>query len=297
MLKYNHIKIKNLSLYLDLKVMIKIMQNNNAFTKIFTHKKLPFLELRYSSNTKHYKEHLHDTFSIGINLKGKSIYTNKNNKYNLDDESMIAVVNANTIHSCNPIDKAPNLYYMMYLDENWCYGIQNSISPDIDNFKAFPENILYNKKLYEEFKTLCMNLFSNISYMEREDELIVFFTKLFGEYIEESKEQIENEKFEEIKEYLNKNYQANISLDELSKKFDLNPFYIIRLFKTNLNITPHSYLLNIKINKAKEFLKDGYSIVDTALECGFSDQSHFHRNFLKIVATTPKEYKLNFVQD
>ncbi len=273
------------------------MSNKTTFTKIFTHKKLPFLELRYSNNTKHYKEHLHDTFSIGINLEGKSIYTNKDKKYDLDDEGMIAVVNANTIHSCNPINKTPNLYYMMYLDEKWCCGIQNSISSDIENFKAFPEDILDDKKLYLEFKILCENLFSEISYMEKEDALIDFFTKLFSQYINESKEPIEDERFEEIKEYLNENYQENISLDELSKKFDLNPFYIIRLFKTNLNITPHSYLLNVKINKAKEFLKEGYSIVDTALECGFSDQSHFHRNFLKIVATTPKEYKLNFVQD
>ena len=59
-------------------------------------------------------------------------------------------------------------------------------------------------------------------------------------------------------------------------------------------MTPHAYLLNIKINKAKELLKQGYTIVDTALECGFTDQSHFHRNFLKIVATTPKEYQKNF---
>jgi len=63
-----------------------------------------------------------------------------------------------------------------------------------------------------------------------------------------------------------------------------------------MNLTPHSYLLNVKINRAKEFLKNGYSIVDTALECGFFDQSRFHKNFVKIVATTPKEYRLNFVQ-
>lgn len=63
-----------------------------------------------------------------------------------------------------------------------------------------------------------------------------------------------------------------------------------------MNLTPHSYLLNIRINKAKEYLKSGYSLAQTAQECGFFDKSHFHRNFLKIVATTPNEYKLNFVQ-
>jgi hypothetical protein len=44
------------------------------FTKIFNDKNLPFVELRYSNNTKHYKNHIHNTFSIGMNLKGKTIY-------------------------------------------------------------------------------------------------------------------------------------------------------------------------------------------------------------------------------
>lgn len=266
------------------------------FTKIFTHEKMPFLELRYSNNTKHYKEHIHDTFSIGMNIKGKSIYTNGIEKFEFDKE-MLAVVNAKELHSCNPVDKTPNLYYMLYLDEKWCYGIQKSICEHIEAFKPFPKKILYSAKLYKEFETLCKTLFSDISYMEKENELILFFTDFFSLYINESQTKIEDSNFEKITKYLDDNYNENISLDELSKIFELNPFYIIRLFKSQSNITPHAYLLNSRINRAKKLLKKGESIVQTALECGFSDQSHFHRNFSKYVATTPNEYRLNFVQD
>ena len=272
------------------------MNSEKTFTKIFTHEKLPFLELRYSNNTKHYKEHIHETFSIGINLEDKSIYTNKEKKYDLD-VGMIAIVNPNEIHSCNPVLKTPNLYYMMYLDEKWCYGIQKSICDECDGFKSFPEAILYDEKLYMEYKTLCKTIFSDINYFEKENELVNFFTKLFRPYLRESTTKIEDPIFEKLVKYLKENYKENISLEELSQKFELNSFYIIRLFRSQINITPHAYLLNIKINRAKELLKKGFSIVDTALECGFTDQSHFHRNFLKIVATTPKEYQLNFVQD
>lgn len=276
------------------------MKSNNTFTKIFTHEKLPFLELRYSNNTKHYKEHIHDTFSIGINLEDKSIYTNKDKKYNFD-VGMIAVVNPNEVHSCNPIKETPNLYYMLYLDEKWCCGIQNLVCDEINTFKAFPENIIYDVNLYNEFKSLCENIFSDIDYNEKEDELINFFTKLFGKYLNKSTTKVEDPLFDKILDFLNENYKENISLEIVSEKFGLNPFYVIRLFKSNINMTPHAYLLNIKINRAKELLKKGESIVDTALECGFSDQSHFHRNFLKIVATTPKSYqdnfKVNFVQE
>lgn len=272
------------------------MKQEKNFTKIFIHKNLPYLELRYSNNTKHYKEHVHDTFSIGINLKGKSIYTNTNKKYEFD-AGMLAVVNKNEIHSCNPINDTPNLYYMMYLDEKWCFDIQKSISSDIKEFVPFPKKILYDEDLYDGFKTLCEKLFDNIEFFEKENELISFFSKLFEDNLEKTATKIEDSNFENIISFLNENYKENISLADLSSRFELNQFYIIRLFKLKMNMTPHSYLLNLKINRAKELLKKGYSIVDTSLECGFSDQSHFHRNFLKIVATTPKSYQLNFVQD
>lgn len=207
---------------------------------------------------------------------------------------MLAVVNPHTIHSCNPIINRANIYYMMYLKEEWCRGIQQSISQDIKNFKVFPKDIIQDDNLYDEFKILCEILMSEITYLEKEDILIEFFSKFFGQNLEDSEEQTEDKVFEDIKQYLNDNFQQNISLTDLSNIFNLNSFYIIRLFKTNLNITPHAYLINIKINKAKELLKAKYSIVDTALECGFVDQSHMHRNFLKLVASTPKEYEQNF---
>ncbi|RXJ68676.1 AraC family transcriptional regulator [Halarcobacter ebronensis] len=269
---------------------------NKIFTKIFTHENMPYLELRHSNNEKRYKDHLHETFSIGINIDGESIYTNRNNKYDFK-KGMLAVINPNEIHSCNPINKNPNQYYMLYLDKNWCFEIQKSIFKNIKEFIPYNKNLIEDNKTYEEFKTLCENLFSNIPFEEKENELICFFTTFFEDGFEDIKDEDDNKTIEKILEYFKTHYKENISLTEVSKEFDLNLFYIIRLFKNQLKITPHSYLVNLKINQAKKLLQEGNSIVDVALECGFSDQSHFHRNFTKIVALTPNNYRLNFVQD
>ena len=266
-----------------------------TFTKIFTDKNLPFIELRYSNSNAHYKKHFHSTFSIGVNKEGVSIYINSDKNYTLD-KNMISIMNPNAVHSCNSCTEVLNEYYMMYLDKDWCRDIQKSINADVEEFVHVSEHILEDETVYIEFLKLCEQLFSQNSYLDKEDELINFLIKFFSLYIEKNTNEIVDAKFEKIVAYLDKNYKDNISLDELSKMFDLNTFYIIRLFKSQINLTPRSYLLNVKINRAKEFLKDGYSIVDTALECGFFDQSHFHKNFFKIVATTPNEYRLNFVQ-
>lgn len=266
-----------------------------TFTKIFMDEKLPFLELRYSNSNKHYKKHFHDTFSLGINEQGVSIYTNNDKSYTLD-KNMLSIVNPYAVHSCNSCTNVLNIYYMLYLDTSWCMDIQKSIDNSVSDFVNIPVDILEDKVFYDEYLDLCKFLFSDNYILDKEDIVIDFFVKFFSLYLDKSEVPNRSEEFNEIVSYLEDNYKENISIEELSKLFNLNPFYIIRLFKSKINLTPHAFMLNLKINKAKELLQSGYSIVDTALECGFFDQSHFYKNFTKIVATTPKEYRLNFVQ-
>ena len=266
-----------------------------TFTKIFTNEQLPFVELRYSNSNVHYKKHFHDTFSLGVNKEGVSIYTNTNKEYILK-ENRLSIINPKAVHSCNSCTDILNIYYMLYLDTSWCRNIQNLINEKIKEFIPIPVHILEDKNIFQKYLNLCKYLFSDNSILEKEDELITFFFDFFSLYLEKSRIAIVDKSFEKIVAYLDENYKENISLETLAKEFNLNSFYIIRLFKSQMNLTPHAYLLNVKINKSKQLLQKGYSLVDTALECGFFDQSHFHRNFLKIVASTPKEYKLNFVQ-
>ncbi|ADG91929.1 transcriptional regulator, AraC family [Arcobacter nitrofigilis DSM 7299] len=267
----------------------------NTFTKIFKDEKIPYLELRYTNSNKHYKKHFHDTFSLGINEQGVSIYTNNDKSYTLD-ENMLSIVNPYAVHSCNACSEVLNIYYMLYLDISWCKEVQKSIDDKVNEFTNIPLDILEDKVFYDEYLTLCKFLFSDNHISDKEDILIDFFIKFFSLFLDKTEDANTNKEFDKIVFFLEKNYKENISIKELSKFFNLNPYYIIRLFKSKINLTPHAFLINLKINKAKELLQQGHSISDTALECGFFDQSHFHKNFVKIVATTPKEYKLNFVQ-
>jgi quercetin dioxygenase-like cupin family protein len=71
-------------------------------TLYFTHKKLEYLELRYSN-----KEHIHNSLSIGAILNGKRTYINKNKSFRLS-KNQISIINPNTIHSCNSNNKIAN---------------------------------------------------------------------------------------------------------------------------------------------------------------------------------------------
>ncbi len=66
-----------------------------------------------------------------------------------------------------------------------------------------------------------------------------------------------------------------------------------RYYKPHMHKT---FRLNCRIELAKKLLQKGFGLSQVALECGFFDQSHFHRHFKAITTVTPKEYQVNFIQ-
>ncbi|EIV1777898.1 helix-turn-helix transcriptional regulator, partial [Vibrio vulnificus] len=56
---------------------------------------------------------------------------------------------------------------------------------------------------------------------------------------------------------------------------------------------PHAYQIQQRLRLAKKLLRQGRRILDVAQECGFHDQSHFHRHFKKAMGVTPGQYVKN----
>lgn len=84
----------------------------------------------------------------------------------------------------------------------------------------------------------------------------------------------------------------NISLDDLAAAVGLSPFHFSRQFKSEFGVAPYAYVIRKRISKAQEILRQGrVPLKSIALDCGFSDQSHFCRTFRKIVGVTPARYQ------
>ena len=92
--------------------------------------------------------------------------------------------------------------------------------------------------------------------------------------------------------YINNNYERDISLSDIAKFVFLSPSYFTRAFKEEMNISPISYLLKVRIERAKELLAEtDQKVSDIALSVGFSNQQRFNEIFKKHVSTTPLQYR------
>lgn len=94
------------------------------------------------------------------------------------------------------------------------------------------------------------------------------------------------------KHYIEKNYNRDISLDDVSRSVDISPYYFSKLFKEETGENFIEYLTNIRIEKAKKLLlHSDMNIKNICIDTGYSDPNYFSRIFKKQVGLTPTEFR------
>ena len=97
-----------------------------------------------------------------------------------------------------------------------------------------------------------------------------------------------------VSEYIEAHLSEELSVEMLANQAYLSPFHFARAFKAATGTTPHRYLTDRRIERAKALIAEGrLPLAEIAHVCGFSSQAHFTRWFKRIVGTTPGAYRTN----
>jgi AraC-like DNA-binding protein len=96
------------------------------------------------------------------------------------------------------------------------------------------------------------------------------------------------------KELLLQKTREEGSIAEIASACNLSRGYFIRAFSRTTGRTPHQWLLEQRVAKARDLIRDtGMSLSEIAILCGFSDQSHLNRVFLRATGTSPGVWRRN----
>lgn len=79
----------------------------------------------------------------------------------------------------------------------------------------------------------------------------------------------------------------HLTIADIAHEVGLKPNYLIQSFSRTKGVSPHAYLMQRKICRAKEMLGQGQRAIDVAMALGFYDQPHFIRHFRKVTGVTP----------
>jgi AraC-like DNA-binding protein len=87
---------------------------------------------------------------------------------------------------------------------------------------------------------------------------------------------------------MSENLSVQVSLGKVAEECGLSVRHLARAFRQSTGVPPHRWLLDRRVERAKELLPNGkLSLSDIALACGFGDQSHFTRTFTAAVRLSP----------
>ncbi|MEO8644472.1 AraC family transcriptional regulator [Pseudomonas sp.] len=256
---------------------------------------LPFIEARSIADGREvcYTRHAHEHFSIGAITVGRSTYLHEQSEFQVSAGTVV-LMNPGDVHACNPIDDQPWSYLMLYVETPWLTDLQHQLGFGQDPaFRRFSITHLHDADLFAGLKGLYEVLVDDQHDILRKHSAAVEFFTDVQQRLNPGDQPLRepNFKLERAAEYIRDNCTQLLKLEDICAAAQLSPSYLIRAFKQHYGMTPHAFVLNQRIQFARERLRSGKLIADVALEAGFADQAHFQRVFKQHLAATPGQYR------
>jgi len=183
---------------------------------------------------------------------------------------------------------------MLYISPEYISWLQKNGEISVKGTLYFAVPLTVHAAFYRMFNAVHQHSTaqSNRTILEKEFEAcMVFLFDYFSAERPSRKIFDFRERVQEIQNYIEYHYQKSLNLEKLSQKFHLSKYQLIRIFKDLSGVTPNEYLNILRIEKEKNYILQSNSLVLSALEAGFYDQSHFTHYFTRYTSFTPRQFQ------
>lgn len=233
------------------------------------------------------RKHVHDELAIALVTGGQSVFHFDGNEYSIH-EGQLVMIGPGFVHRCCPESATAWSFYMLFVVPAWLdtFGIPG---PDRPCFIVKDLETETFQSLAIRFEALCRAEENN------EESLLYILDQAFSDneqslLLLKAGGTEEEDAADLISKYILSHLSEPVPLDSLAELAGMNKFMMIRHFARRFNTTPHDWQIIQRMNAARRYLEENHSILDTAHELGFYDQSHFSRIFKESFGMTPKEF-------
>lgn len=250
--------------------------------------------------------HWHPEIELTLILSGKMNYRINDKVFCLKQGEGV-FGNSNTLHSGSQIDDIKCTYLSITFHPRFLYGYEGGVLQSKyvnyiteyagwDALKFKKETTWQNEilqrmmEIYEQYKKHDLDFELSIHIL-----LSQIWKNLYKYYAGLSKNEKENGKkihrLQEILSYVQKNYQDNITLEDLSRHIGLCKNECCRFFKQYMDMTIMEYVLMLRIQNSLPLLEIGKSVTEASVLVGFSSPAYFGQIFKRYMKITPKEFQ------
>lgn len=252
--------------------------------------KLPIGEGLEALSVKDYNRsfpsHFHPTYNITLIYDG-AFNTKLDNGMIVAPSVSILITNPQEIHS-NPFDKNGSVsFFTFYVSQDFLEYCTHSKSI------FFNQKVIYDQELFAALHQLATAIDQAHDLPNYEEELREVLFQLAHRHGNELAA-VQDTKIQSLfDEFLSEQSLKKFSLEDAARRFGIDKFKFIRLFKFQTGLTPNNYFILKRIEKSKSMLKQGQELLSIAIELGFYDAAHYCNYFKKFTGISPIAYSTN----
>jgi AraC-like DNA-binding protein len=249
------------------------------------------LDLFRFTNYEHaFPRHAHERFTVGV-FDGPNGTISLGGASALATHGAILAVAPDATHSAEP-DRERGWNYRSLYPSNELVSVALESSRE-EVAARFASPVIDDPQIAAELFQVHKLLETSPTTLAVEERLLVVLRALVDRHCSHEKRKSlvsSTMAVDRARAYLDGNFSAQVRLDDLSCECEVSPFHLIRSFRDAIGMTPHAYLMQVRVNRAREMIVAGDAISSVAYRCGFVDQSHLTRTFKRILGVTPGAY-------
>ncbi|MBA3869414.1 MAG: AraC family transcriptional regulator [Anaerolineae bacterium] len=254
----------------------------------------PLESLTATYITHAFGRHTHEGFAIGVIERGAETFYYRG-AIHVAPAGSVVVVSPDELHTGQSATDYGWSYRMVYPAADLLARIASDIAGQPRGIPYFTAPVVYDDALFTALRAAHIALERSHSALERESRLLDALAMLIRHHAEDrpslAQPCLAHNALRHAQDYLRSHYADDISLQQLARLVYLSPFHLSRLFREQLGLPPHTYLNQIRVNRAKTLLNSGLSLAEVAPAVGFADQSHFSKAFKRVVGVSPGQYR------
>lgn len=241
-----------------------------------------------------FSRHSHDGYALGL-IEDGALRFRYQHREHVAQPGEINLVVPGECHDGRAGDSKGWTYRMFYLSAQVLLDAANELGIG-GGLPDFAAGVLQDPELAECIRTAHIRLMHpDAGMLEKESRLLHLLTFWIRRHAEQPgsmpRPGAEPQAVRRAKDYLAVHYAHNAGLADLAAAADMSPFHLLRVFTRTTGQTPHEFLIQKRVDAAKELLRTRLPLARIAADCGFADQSHMTRLFRRQHGLTPGKYR------
>ena len=246
---------------------------------------------RFEGIVQPFPNHFHEYYVIGFIENGTRVLLCKNQEYTVK-KGDILLFHPGDSHACTQSDGGTLDYRGFNISKEVMLDLTREVTGKRD-LPGFSQNVMFDEELTCCLRSLHQLVMHGSHEFGKEERLLLLISLLIQRYSQPFERCIPEcrEEIEQACQIMERHCGERICLDQMCRCVGLSKSTLLRAFARSKGVTPYSYLVNIRVGKAKKLLEQGVPPVEAALQTGFSDQSHFTSYFSRFIGLTPGVYQ------